>query len=73
MDDILEKFIFHPSIDKIRKTYESDKKFSFQQVTEEHVRQVILSIADSKATAVGDIPADMLKVTLDMHLSLINN
>ena len=48
-------------------------KFSFQQVTEEHVRQVILSIDDSKATAVGDIPADMLKVTLDMHLSLINN
>ena len=46
-------------------------KFSFQQVTEEHVRQVILSIDDSKATAVGDIPADMLKVTLDMHLSLI--
>ena len=36
-DDIFEKFIFHPSIDKIRKTYESNKKFSFQQVTEEKV------------------------------------
>ena len=47
-------------------------KFPFQQVTEEHVRQVILSyFDDSKATAVGDIPADILKVTLDMHLSLI--
>ena len=71
LDDILEKFIFHPSIDKIRKTYESHKKFSFQQVTEEHVRQVILSIDGSKATPVGDIPADMLKVTLYIHLSLI--
>ena len=71
LNDILEKFIFHPSIDKITKTYESDKKFSFQQVTEEHVRQVILSIDGSKATLVGDIPADMLKVTLDIHLSLI--
>ena len=71
MNDILENLIFHPSIDKIRKTYESDKKFSFQQVTEEHVRQVILSIDGSKATPVGDIPADMLKVTLDIHLSLI--
>ena len=71
LNDILENLIFHPSIDKIRKTYESDKKFSFQQVTEEHVRQVILSIDGSKATSVGDILADMLKVTLDKHLSLI--
>ena len=40
LNNILKKFIFHPSIDKIRKTYENNKKFSFQQVTEEHVRQV---------------------------------
>ena len=53
------------------KTYESDKKFSIQQVTEEHVRQVILSIDGSKVTPAGDIPADMLKVTLDIHLSLM--
>ena len=71
LNDILKKFIFLPSIDKIRKTYESNKKFSFQQVTEEHVRQVILNIDGSKATPVGDIPADILKVTLDIHLSLI--
>ena len=42
-----------------------------QQVTKEHVRQVILSIDGSKATPVGDIPADMLKVTQDIHLLLI--
>ena len=71
LNDILEKFIFHPSIDKIRKTYESNKKFSFQQVTEEHVRQVILSTDGSKPTPVRGIPADMVKVTLDIHLSLI--
>ena len=53
------------------KTYESDKKFSIQQVTEEQVRQVILSIDGSKVTPAGDIPADMLKVTLDIHLSLM--
>ena len=68
LNNILEKFIFHSSIDKITK---SDKKFSFQQVTEGHVRQVILSIDGSKATVVGDIPADMLKVALDIHISLI--
>ena len=73
LNDILEKFSSHPSIDKIRKTYESDKKFSFQQVTEEQVRQVILGTDGSKATPVGNIPADMLEVTLDIHLSLIAN
>ena len=53
------------------KTYESDKKISIQQVTEEHVRQVILSIDGSKVTPAGDIPADMLKVTLEIHVSLM--
>ena len=71
LEDILKKFIFHLSIHKIRKTYESNKRSSFQQATEEHAPQVILSIDGSKATHVGDIPADMLKVTLDIHLSLI--
>ena len=58
-------------IGKIRKTYKSYKKFSFQQVTEEHARKIIVSIDSSKATPVGNIPADMLRFTLDIHLSLI--
>ena len=70
LNDILKKLIFHPRI-MIRKTYESNKKFSFQQVTEEHVRQVILRIDGYKATPLGDIPAEILKATLDIHLSLI--
>ena len=53
------------------KTYESDKKFSIEQITEEHVRQVILSIDGSKVTPAGDIPVDMLKVTLEIHVSLM--
>ena len=71
LKDILEKYIFHPSIDKISKSYEINKKFSFQKGTGEHVRQVVLSYNGSKATPVEDIPIDMLKVTLDIHLSLI--
>ena len=33
--------------------------------------QVILSIGSSKVTPVGDIPADMLKVTIDINLPRI--
>ena len=40
-------------------------------MTEEHVRQIILSSDGSKATPVGNIPEDMLKVTLDT--SFTNN
>ena len=71
LNNILEKFIFHPSINKIRKTYESDKKFFFQQVAEKHVRQVVLSIECSQATPGEDIFADMLKVIIDIHFSFI--
>ena len=35
LEDILKEFIFHPSIAKIRKTYESNKNLSFHQVTQE--------------------------------------
>ena len=55
---------------RLEKNYEN-KKFSFQQVTKEHLWQVILSIDGSKVTPMGDIPADTLRVTLDIHLSLI--
>ena len=67
----MKKFIVHPSIDKIRKTYETNKRFSFQQVTEEQVQQFIFSVDGCKTSPVGDIPVDMLEVTLDIHLSLI--
>ena len=71
LEDIIKKKKFYPNIDKISKSYESNKKLSFQQETEEHVRQVILSIDGSKVTSVVDILVDMLKVTIDIHLSLI--
>ena len=55
------------------KTYESNKKPSFQQITEKHLQQIILSTDGSKTKLAGDIPPelDMLKVTLDRHLSPI--
>ena len=43
----------------------------FQQVTKEHVWQVILIIDGCKVTPVGDIREDLPKITLDIHLSLI--
>ena len=47
------------------------KNFSFQPVPEDLVREIILSLDASKATPVGDIPADILKSTVDIHLPFI--
>ena len=35
------------------------------------VREIILNVDGSKATPVGDIPADMAKSTVDIHLPFI--
>ena len=40
-------------------------KFSFHEVTEHEVRQEILKLDGTKTTPVGDIPAGMLKSTVD--------
>ena len=38
---------------------------------EDLVREIILNVDGSKATPVGDIPADMAKSTIDIHLPFI--
>ena len=65
------KCIFHSSIDIIRKSYESNKKFSFQQVTEEHVRQVIFSVMVILPPLWEIFLRKGFKVTLYITLSLI--
>ena len=47
------------------------KEFSFQSVPEDLLHEIILSLDVSKATPVGDIPVDILKYTVDIHLPFI--
>ena len=63
--------LVHPSIEKIRRTIKTNEKFLFQPVPEDLLREIILSLDASKATPVGDIPADILKSTVDIHLPFI--
>ena len=68
---MLDTFNSHPSIERIRRTIKANEKFSFQPVPEDLVHESILSLDGSKVTPVGDIPADILKSTVDMHLPFI--
>ena len=47
------------------------KEFSFQSVPEDLLHEIISSLDGSKATPVGDIPVDILKYTVDIHLPFI--
>ena len=58
----------------ISSRYKTNKRdFSFTEVTKDQVRKQILHLDGSKATpvAVGDIPVDILKLTVDVHLGTI--
>ena len=71
LEDVLEAFNSHPSIERIWRAIKTNDKFSFQPVPEDLVREIILGLDASKATPVGDIPVDVLKYTVDIHLPFI--
>ena len=71
LEDVLDPFNSHPSIERIRRTIKTNEKFSFQPVPEDLVREIILIQEASKATPVGDILADVLKSAVDTHIPFI--
>ena len=71
LEDVVDAFNSHPSIERIRGTVKTNEKFSSHPVSEGLVRKIILNLDGSTATPIGDIPADMLKSTVDMHLPFI--
>ena len=72
-NDILEKHKNNPSVQKISQTFMTNEKFSFKFLTDDQVREVIMNLYSSKATPIGDLSIDILKSTIDIHLSFITN
>ena len=68
---IKKKFHDHQSFLKIKKAFNVTDLFSFHEITEGEIRTEISRLDVSKATPVGDIPAEMLKSTTDVHVSLL--
>ena len=64
-----KKFQDHQSVLKIKKALNVTDLFSFHEITEDEIRKEISKLDGSKATPVGDIPAEMLKSTTDVHVS----
>ena len=56
---------------KINKAFNVTDSFSFHEITEDEIQKGISKLDGSKATPVGDIPAERLKSTTDVHVSLL--
>ena len=71
VSSILERFQCHQSILKIQEAFNRPDNFSFHEVSEDEVRQESLRLDGTKSTPGGDIPAGMLKSTIDIHASTL--
>ena len=71
LEDVLYAFSSHPSVERIRRTVKTNEKFSVQQIPEDLVCKITLNLDSSKATNVEDIPVDMSKSAVDIHLPFI--
>ena len=71
LEAILKAFESHPSIEKIKKTFNTTEKFSFRNVKNDELRKIITNLDGSQCTPAGDIPTDTLKQTIDIHLPIM--
>ena len=71
LEDILKTFESHPGIEKIKKAINTTEKFTFRNVKDDEARKFIVNLDGSKATPVRDIPTDMLKLSIDIHLPIM--
>ena len=71
LESILEKFEFHQSVEKISQKYESNEMFKFHHVDENTVKDVLSTLDCSKAVPYGDIPVNILKATIDVHVTYL--
>ena len=78
LESIIDTFQNHESVQRIKlANFHSKSSLKFNSVSELDVKKEILNLSSKKATRKGDIPAKMLKNSINVYLSelaiLINN
>ena len=68
---IKKKFQGYQSILKIKEVLYVTDLFSFHEVNEDEIRKEISKLDGSNANPVGNIPAEMLKSTINVPVSFI--
>ena len=70
--EIVDTFKNHMSVERIMlSNFHSYRTLNFSKVTESEVRKEILNLSSKKATKNGDIPAKILKKSVDIYIKEI--
>ena len=70
--NILDTFKYHKSVQRIKlANFYSYSALNFSKFTESEVRKEILNLTTKKATKNGDIPAKILKKSVDIYIKEI--
>ena len=70
VSSIIERFHCHENILKIQEAFNTSN-FSFHEISEDEFRQENLRLDGTKSTPIGNIPAGMLKSTIDIKASIL--
>ena len=73
IDQAIYKYSNHPSIIAIKEKCPSNIKFSFQNVTESEVLEVVMGLDSKKATVSQNIPTKLFKQNIHLYLHNITN
>ena len=73
IDQAIYKYSKHPSTIAIKEKCASNIKFSFQNVTETEVLEVVMGLDSKKATVSQNIPTKHFKQNIDLYLHNITN
>ena len=76
IDDIIERYKFHPSITKIKENVKTNTKFSFADVSSSEFQEEIRKLNTKKASVENDIPTKIIIGSSDIisiYLSEIYN
>ena len=71
LPEIIEAFNDHPSIKKIFSLQREECQFKFHSVSENEVRKVTLNMDEKNANLTGDIPAGILKGSVDSYIPIL--
>ena len=73
LENLLGSFKDNPSVKRIKTSFQTSDGFIFKEVNQEEVRQEIIDLDGSKATMCGDIPADIVKSSINIHLDFLTD
>ena len=69
----IQKYKNHPSMQRIKETFDNDKTFSFDLVSPDTIFKEIVSLDTNKSTNSNDLPIKIVKANADLFSIFVSN